>query len=242
MVLSYSAPIQWKYAIVGKSEANSCASCPAPPRQGPPAVEKDGEAELFLLPHIHERNLSMTTSKQVRAIAIASDFLQRDKQRPIVDPRSELPARMVGDPSGVWARITLDHRIDVAPAYGSRTERRPIPARGWQAVSIYNGGTEVLVVNVRGSRFHIAYYRPGQWERLFRVDWESDDQIHAWGDAPIGDHLDEQHALRAKDLKLEPTRGRPPEVDELRTRVMRPRSIRQPEPRPEGPYSLSVRS
>jgi hypothetical protein len=182
----------------------------------------------------------MPSAKQVRANTIVLDFLERDKACPTIDPRSELPARMVGEPSCTWARITLDHRFNVAPAYGTRTERRPIPDKGWTAVTIYNGGTEVLAVNVRGSYFHIAYYKPGTWERSFGVDWEGDHVIHQWGDPPIGDDIEEQLRLKEKDLQLEPTRGRPPQVDELRTSVMRPRRVRQPWVKPAGPLTVTL--
>jgi hypothetical protein len=182
----------------------------------------------------------MPSSKQVRANAILSKILEQDKERPTIDPRSELEARMVGDPSGLWARITVGYRFDAAPAYGDRTERRAIRDAGWQAVTIYNRNMEVLAVNVRGSYFHIAFYKPGPWEGSFGVDWEGDHQIHAWGDPPIGDDLDEQRALREKNLQLEPTRGHPRKVDELRTSVMRPRRARQPQPRPDGPLTVAL--
>jgi hypothetical protein len=182
----------------------------------------------------------MPDSKQVRANTIVLNFLERDQQRPSIDPRSELPARMVGEPSGIWARITLDHRFNVAPVYGTRTERRPIRDKGWMAVTIYNRDMEVLAVNVRGSYFHIAYYKPGPWEGVFGVDWEGDHVIHQWGDAPIGDDIQEQLALREKDLQLEPTRGRPPEVDELRTLAMHPGKLRKPQPKPNGPLTVTL--
>jgi hypothetical protein len=182
----------------------------------------------------------MPAPKQVRAKAIVRDFLERDKLQPTIDPRSELKARMVGEPAGLWARITLNHRFDAAPAYGTRAERRPIRDKGWMAVTIYNRDMEVLVVNVRESYSHIAYYRPGPWEAPFRVDWEGDHQVHAWGDPPIGEHLEEQFALREKNLQLEPTRGHPRAVDELRTSVMRPGRRRKPEPSPTGPLTVTV--
>jgi hypothetical protein len=183
----------------------------------------------------------MPSSKQVRANAIVSKILEEDAQRPTIDPRSELKARMVGEPTGLWARITLDHRFDAAPAYGNRTERRPIRDTGWQAVTIYNRNMEVLAVNVRGSYFHIAFYKPGPWERAFGVDWEGDHQIHAWGDPPIGDDLEEQYALRDSNLELDPTRGHPRKVDELRTSVMCPSRSRQPEPRPDEAYTVALK-
>jgi hypothetical protein len=52
------------------------------------------------------------------------------------------------------------------------------------AVTIYDRDREMLAVNVRGSYFHIAYYKPGPWEGSFGVDWEGDHQLHAWGDPP----------------------------------------------------------
>jgi len=183
----------------------------------------------------------MPASKQVRANAVVAKILEQDRQRPTIDPRSELPARMVGDAQDLWARITPGHRFNAAPAYGTRTERRPIPAAGWQAVSIYRNRTELLTVNVRGSYFHIAYYKPGPWEGSFGVDWEGDHQVHAWGDPPIGDDIEEQMSLRQEDLGHEPTRGHPREVDELRTQVMRPRRVRQPQAKPDGPLTVTLR-
>jgi hypothetical protein len=107
-------------------------------------------------------------------------------------------------------------------------------------VTIYNRDMEVLVVNVRAPYFHIAYYKPGPWEGAFGVDWEGDHQVHAWGDPPIGDHLEEQLVLREKNLQLEPTRGHPRKVDELRTSVMRPRGNRRPQPRSDRPYTVTL--
>jgi hypothetical protein len=182
----------------------------------------------------------MPAPKQVRANTIVLDFLQRDEQHSTIDPCSQLPARVVGDRSGLWARITLDHRFDAAPAYGTRTERRPIKDAGWKAVTIYNRDVEVLAVNVRGSYFHIAFYKPGPWEGSFGVDWEGDHVNHKWGDPRIGDDLEEQNALREKDLKLDPTRGHPRKVDELRTIVMRPSRRRKPEPSPSGALTVTV--
>jgi hypothetical protein len=59
--------------------------------------------------------LSMPSSKQVRANAIVSKILEEDAERPTIDPRGELRARMVGEPTGLWARITLDHPQRVGP-------------------------------------------------------------------------------------------------------------------------------
>ncbi|HJP69095.1 MAG TPA: hypothetical protein VJ846_09355 [Sphingomicrobium sp.] len=183
----------------------------------------------------------MPSSKQVRANTIVLDFLERDRQRPTIDPRSELPARMVGEPSGLWARITFDHRFNVAPVYGARTARRPIRDKGWMAVTIYNRDMEVLSVNVRGSYFHIAFYKPGPWEGVFGVDWGGDHVIHQWGDPPIGDDLEEQLALRDKDLQLDPTRGHPPVVDELRASVRQNHRARDRQFDPAGPLTVSLR-
>lgn len=182
----------------------------------------------------------MPSSKQVRANTIVLDFLERDRLTPTIDPRSDRPARMVGETSGLWARITLDHRFDAAPTYGTRKGRRPIRDKGWMAVTIYDRNREVLAVNVRGSYFHIACYKPGPWEGVFGVDWEGDHVIHQWGDPPIGDDLEEQNALREKDLLLDPTRGHPPEVDELRASVMFTRRPAPPALLPNGPLSVSL--
>lgn len=210
----------------------------APPCQDPRCREKGGRAEIF--PQQLKKDTPMPAPKQVRAKAIVLDFLERDKLQPKIDPRSELKARTVGEPAGLWARITLDHRFDAAPAYGTRTERRPIRDKGWMAVAVYNRDKEVLVVNVREPYFHIAYYKPDPWEAPFGVDWEGDHQVHAWGDPPIGDHLEEQFALREKNLQLEPTRGHPRVHDELRTIAMRPPSLRKPEPSPSGPLTVTL--
>jgi hypothetical protein len=182
----------------------------------------------------------MPSSKQVRANAIVSKILEQDKERPTPDARSALPARMVGDTNALWARITLKHRFNTAPGYGTRTERRAIPAAEFQAVSVYRGRTELLTVNVRGSYFHIAYYRPGPWEGSFGVDWEGDHQVHAWGDPPIGDDLEEQIRLRQEDLELEPTRGHPPVIDELRALVRGSRWNYRPQPNPTGPLTVTL--
>ena len=182
----------------------------------------------------------MPSSKQERANTIIPQILADDKLRGRIDPRIQLPSRMVGDPGGLEARITLDHRFNVAPAYGmTRTERRPIPHRGWRAISIRHRGEEVLSVNVHGSSIHIAFYKPGLWEELFGVDWKDDHARFQWGDAPIGDDLERQLELREKDLQLEPTRGHPRKVDELRTLAMNSPSVRQPQPRPDGPLTVT---
>lgn len=181
----------------------------------------------------------MPSSKQVRANAIASKVLEQDKERPTIDPRTNLPARMVGHPQGLSATLYLGHRFDVAPAYGPRTERMPIRAPKWMAIRVYDRGDEVLAVNVSGSAVHIAFYKPGSWERSFEVDWEGDFVRHAWGDPPIGDDLVEQNRLRQEDLQLEPTRGHPREVDELRALVRGPRWNRRPQPSPTGPLKVT---
>src|SRR5438874_11529630 len=112
----------------------------------------------------------MPAPKQQRATQIISKILRDDEERGTIDPRTALRARMIGDPDGLSARITYGHRFSVAPAYGSRTERQPIRDAKWRAVSIFDRGKEVMAVNVRGTSFHIALYRPGRWEHAFEVD------------------------------------------------------------------------
>jgi hypothetical protein len=183
----------------------------------------------------------MPASKQQRANEIISIILNADKDRGSVDPRGQFPARTVGDASGWSARIALGHRFGVAPEYASRTGRRLIPDAKWRTIRVEFGGREFLVVNVRETTVHIAYYRPGQWERVFGVDFEGDHQLHQWGDAPIGDDIEEQIRLRLKDLELDPLRHAPPSGDALRNRTMRPWRTRRPEPRRDGPYTVFLK-
>lgn len=183
----------------------------------------------------------MPAPKQQRANEITSIILKADEERGCVDARNQLPSRMVSDASGWSARITLGHRFSVAPEYATRTGRRLIPDAKWRTIRVEFGGHEYLVVNVRGHTAHIAYYRPGQWERVFGVNFEGDHQLHQWGDAPIGDDIEEQVRLRLKDLELEPLRHAPPTGDALRNRAMRPWRTRRPEPRPDGPLTVFLR-
>lgn len=183
----------------------------------------------------------MPSSKQERANAIVTEILKQDQLKPQVDARSSLPARTVGDPNSLSARITLDHRFNVAPIYGTaRTGRRPIADKKWMAISIKDRGTEVFAANIRGSAVHITFYTPGLWECAYGVDWQGDTQRFQWGDPPIGDDLEEQHRLREKDLELDPLRIPPAALDELRSNVMRPGRARQPQPRPSGPLTVSL--
>jgi hypothetical protein len=182
----------------------------------------------------------MPSFKQERAYAIVAEILEQDKERGKIDPRTNLPARMIGDAQGLSATLYRGHRFDVAPTYGPRTERLTIPAPGWTAIRIYDRGNEMMAVNVKGSAVHIAFYIPGRWEGLFGVDWEGDFVRHAWGDPPIGVDLEGQNALRERDLKREPTRGRPPEVDPLRASVVRSGRVRQPQPTPDDPLTVML--
>lgn len=183
----------------------------------------------------------MPSPKQERANAIVTHILNEDKVRPQVDPRSALPTRMVGEPNGLSATLTLGYRFNVAPVYGeTRTGRRPIADAKWFAISIKQRGNEVFAANVLGSTVHIAFYMPGAWECVYGVDWEGDDLRFQWGDPPIGDDIEGQIRLRKKDFELDPLRAPPPAVDQLRTSVMRPGRARQPQPRPSGPLTVSL--